>query len=533
MTGAIATVPRAATARPATIALTRLLPWLAGAVVLAVGASAVDGQPLGVLRDDAMYVLLAKSIATGHGYHWLNLPGTPAAIHFPPGYPLFLALLWWIAPAFPGNVIAFKLANTVLAALSAVCVARFVRSRFHFSEWGAQVVALAAMLPFPMLSLSTQVMSEPFFLLLTLLTVHQAERAIQTHEPPTTNHQPPPAIIGLLAGTATLVRTNGIALVAAIAILYCARRRLREGAIFVASAAVLLLPWQLWSVMHANTLPTPMRGNYESYLALVGDAVRAQGIGFLGAVAMRTSHDFALLFQYTVAPVAYAPIRIAALMALGVLTAVGAPVLWRRAPVTALFLALYSVIVLLWPYTPARFVWCVWPLLLLLPILGARQLAAWSPQLPGPRLTRVAALVTSLALAIGFTAYNVGGYRGGAWTTTSFGTRLQPLLVYVVTHTPPHALLATESEGTVYLYTGRSTVPLGSYSATDYLQSRTAAQSAEGIATIVEHYHPLAVVVSTRFLRVAAAELTLRQPPSLAVVDSLPGGGLVLVPVRR
>jgi hypothetical protein len=546
VTGAIATVPRAATARPAAIALSRLLPWLSGATVLAVGASAVDGQPVGALRDDAMYVLLAKSIATGHGYRWLNLPGTPAAIHFPPGYPAFLAMLWWFAPAFPASVVAFKLANTLLAALSAVGVARVARARFAMSEWAAQSVALAALLPIPMLSLETQVLSEPLFLALLVATLFHAERAIahiRSHGPATSDHRPPidhqprslkhAIVLGVLAGATTLVRTNGVALVGAIVILYCARRRPREGATFVASVVVLLLPWQLWSVVHANTLPAPMRGNYESYLALVGDAVRTQGIGFLGAVAMRTSHDIALILQYTVAPVAAAPIRIAALVALGALAVAGAPALWRRTPVTALFLALYSVIMLLWPYTPGRFVWCVWPLLLLLPILGALRVAAWSPQLPRLRLTRAAALAASLALAIGFTAYNVRGYRGGAWTSSAYATRLQPLLVQVVAHTPPRAVLATESEGTVYLYTGRTTVPLGSYSANDYLQPRTAAQSAAGIATVIGFYHPQAVVVSTRFLRVAASELVTRQPPLLAVADSFPGGGLVLVPVQR
>jgi hypothetical protein len=239
------------------------------------------------------------------------------------------------------------------------------------------------------------------------------------------------------------------------------------------------------------------------------------------------------MFQYVVAPVSAAPLRWIALAALAALSIAGAPALWRRAPVTAVFLALYSVIVLFWPYTPGRFIWCVWPLLLLLPIFGAHRALVWLPRSSLGSLTRMSALASALALTFGFVAYNANGYRAGAWSTSSYATRLQPLLVQVVAHTPIHALLATESEGTVYLYTGRSTVPLGSYSATDYVQSHTAAQSAEGIATIVEHYHPLAVVVSTRFLRDAAAELALRQPPRLAVVDSFPGGGLVLVPTRR
>ena len=511
------------------MALARVLPWLAGAIVFGVGASAVDGQPLGVLRDDAMYVLLAKSIATGHGYRWLNLPGTPAAIHFPPGYPAFLAVLWWMAPAFPANVVLFKLANSLLAGLSAVGVARFVRSRFGTSELAAQGIALAGLLPVPMVSLATQVLSEPLFFAVAVVTLLRAERVL---DDPGRRWQDP-VVLALLAGAATLVRTNGVALVAAIALAFCRRRRLRESALFVATAAIVLLPWQLWVMSHANALPAPMRGNYESYLSLVGDAVRTQGIAFLAAVAVRTSHDIGVMFQYAVAPVSAAPLRWIALAALAGMSIAGAPVLWRRAPVTAVFLALYSVIVLLWPYTPGRFIWCVWPLLLLLPILGAHRALAWLPRSSLGSIARIGALASAVALMFGFVAYNAGGYRAGAWTTSSYATRLQPLLVQVVTHTPVRALLATESEGTVYLYTGRSTVPLGSYSATDYLQSHTAAQSAEGIATIVEHYHPLAVVVSTRFLRDAAAELALRQPPRLAVVDSFPGGGLVLVPTKR
>jgi len=61
---------------------------------LVVGLLAINPYPLGVLHDDAVYAILAKSLATGHGYRYLNLPGEPPATHFPPGYPLFLAALW-------------------------------------------------------------------------------------------------------------------------------------------------------------------------------------------------------------------------------------------------------------------------------------------------------------------------------------------------------------------------------------------------------------------------------------------------------
>jgi hypothetical protein len=164
MTSATAPVAAIPADRATQASLSRFLPLLAGIVVFAVGALIVDGQPVGAIRDDSMYVLLAKALATGQGYRWLHLPGTPAAIHFPPGYPAMLALLWTLFPAFPGNVIVFKLANALFAALAAIGVARLVRTRLEMSEMTAQFIAIAALLASPVLTLVARVMSEPLFL---------------------------------------------------------------------------------------------------------------------------------------------------------------------------------------------------------------------------------------------------------------------------------------------------------------------------------------------------------------------------------
>src|SRR4029079_2897597 len=74
-----------------------------------------------------------KSLATGHGYRWLNLPGTPPAPHFPPGYPAVLALLWQLAPAFPANVVLFKLANALFMAVAAAATFSLSRKRLELS----------------------------------------------------------------------------------------------------------------------------------------------------------------------------------------------------------------------------------------------------------------------------------------------------------------------------------------------------------------------------------------------------------------
>src|SRR6185436_3223086 len=74
---------------------------IAAALTLAAALVAIDPLPVGVFYDDAQYLILAKALASGDGYRFINLPGAPAATHFPPGYPLLLALLWKLSPSFP------------------------------------------------------------------------------------------------------------------------------------------------------------------------------------------------------------------------------------------------------------------------------------------------------------------------------------------------------------------------------------------------------------------------------------------------
>ena len=94
-----------------TFADSRTIGVLVAAIALAIALVAVPNWPVGVFQDDGIYVILGKALATGEGYRYLNLPGAPYATHYPPGYPLFLALLWKVSPQFPQNVGLFTFAN--------------------------------------------------------------------------------------------------------------------------------------------------------------------------------------------------------------------------------------------------------------------------------------------------------------------------------------------------------------------------------------------------------------------------------------
>lgn len=510
---------------------TWLVPALVGAVVFAAGAMIVDGLTVGVAHDDGMYVILAKSLATGHGYRWLHVPGAPPATHFPPGYPAMLALLWLLFPSFPANVIVFKLANAVFMAVAAVAVAAYARSRFAMTEIGAAVLALATTLGIPTLTLSALVMSEPFFLALLVPILLYAERVADAERGSVRDV----VVLALLVGAATLVRTHGITLIAAAFIVLCLRKRYRDALLFGAVAVATLVPWQLWVATQHGFVPVTMRGNYESYGAWFANGLRTEGFGLVTRTLARTTTDLAAMFEVLVAPSTPHPVRVAAFVVLSALGIAGARTLWRRAPVSALFLAFYTAIVIVWPFSPARFFWGIWPLVVLLPVLGGRELLAWRPARMELRALRGLGLAGAALLVFGYGTYNTRGYRHQWWSSIprNISNNVRPLLVWVATRTPHDAVLATEAEATVYLYTGRPTVPVGTFTVDEYFGPRTPVQNAAIISTVVDHYHPKAVVVSSGAMRDAVRELALGHPPTLAVVDTFPGGGLVLIPRPR
>jgi hypothetical protein len=229
------------------------------------------------------------------------------------------------------------------------------------------------------------------------------------------------------------------------------------------------------------------------------------------------------------------PGHLLALLVLIGVAALGARELWRRTPVSAAFLGCYLAIVLCWPFAPTRFVWGIWPLVMLLPVLGARELLRWRPSMRAANAGRWSALVASLLLACGYATYTVRGYRHQWWSSIprSVSRTASPLLVWIATHTRRDALVATEVESTVYLYTGRPVVPVTTFTVDEYFGPRTPQENAAAIRAIVSHYRPQAVVITSGTMRDAARELAFAVPPLLVATDTFPGGGLVLIPTSR
>ncbi|MBC7897587.1 MAG: hypothetical protein H7066_19360, partial [Cytophagaceae bacterium] len=58
-----------------------LIPLGLGVLAATCVMLAIGPWPVGVFQDDGIYVVLAKSLATGEGYRFLQMPGAPNATH--------------------------------------------------------------------------------------------------------------------------------------------------------------------------------------------------------------------------------------------------------------------------------------------------------------------------------------------------------------------------------------------------------------------------------------------------------------------
>src|SRR5262249_4995619 len=150
---------------------------------------------------------------------------------------------------------------------------------------------------------------------------------------------------------------------------------------------------------------------------------------------------------------------------LGVVAAFGARRLWRGARISTVFLGAYVAIVIAWPFTPSRFIWGIWPLFILLPVLGAIELRTWVPKFPALRIARVALLAGFAATLTGYFVYNFRGYRGHWWSSIARqkAAMLRPMVLWTRERTAPGQVIASSAEPLVYLYGERSAVPAATF----------------------------------------------------------------------
>lgn len=429
---------------------------IAAAVTLLVQVWATTDAPVGVFYDDGLYALLAKALAEGEGYRHLNLPGAPAAVHYPPAYPFALSLLWRWGPEFPAVVPWMKALNAVCMAGAAWTIAFYLARRLGLPPVWAAAVPTATLAAVPVLAVSTVLFSEPLFLVWAVAALWVADRPALSRRAA--------AVAGLLAGAAFLTRSVGLAVIAGVVWAAFSRGRDR-GLAALAAASAVALPWLAWVGAHGDEVDPLLRANYGSYFAEYAAAVAAAPWATIGNVLHYNVRESLRLAGAIAAPGVPSFPQTAVVMA-GLVGATWAAVRLRReTPALVVSLAAYVAGTMLWPFEPARYLFWILPWATALVVVAGR--AAWHA-LPAAASTaraargaRVALAALGTALVLNYGVVQARGYAARGWEAPQrrAAEALSPLAEWVASATSMRDVIATDGEPLVALYSGRRAVP--------------------------------------------------------------------------
>ena len=491
----------------------RAAPAILGAAVAAVLFALYRPFPIGVAQDDGLYMILAKAISTGQGYRFINLPGAPAGVHYPPGYPLLLAALSRLTSGIPGNPLVFAAANMVFLGIGAAFLYILAR-RAGMSSALATGCALAGFLMPPALWMNTALFSEPMWLGLAIPWLVWADRADRDESLDARTA----LMLGASAGCIALVRTQAATLALALVFVLAVRRRWKPAALVLIGVVAVLLPWQLFIARHAAEIPEAVSAKYGPYFTWFVRGLRAEGLHLLVATVIRNVGSSFAIIKALFAPAGGAWL---AILLLGPPSIAAAWRLARRTPVVFMAVIAHAAIILIWPFEPQRFIWTSWPFVVLWICAGAAELweraqrASASRWSPARIFVAVDAGLIGLA-AVGTTAFmlSTGAYRAIA---RGQAKRISPTVAWVQQHAPPGALVASDDETAVFLYTGRRAVPVSSFSAADYAHGEGWSESALG--AVVKNYKPDIAIVSWNKSVDAAMRMSGGSEPTLRPVD--------------
>ena len=232
---------------------------------------------VGLFVDDAWYVLLAKALSHGDGFLLISSASTPIPPNVPPGFPAMLALCFRVAPDFPANVPLLK-SVSVAAMFALGPIAYRYATRYRGLPWPAALgIAVATVITPGLVFLATStVMAECVFTAGQMATLLVVERSIrETGE--SAGLRATVVAAGLAAAT-MLVRSTGIALVAAVALYLVMLGRSRRAMAFGFMTIVCIAPWSIYARVHAPT--AAQRAEHGGSIAYAySDAMRMRVAG--------------------------------------------------------------------------------------------------------------------------------------------------------------------------------------------------------------------------------------------------------------
>ena len=195
------------------------------------------GGPIDLRTDAAVYYVTGVAIAEGHGYSLTSEPGGIAAVQYPPLLPAFVAVHRLIAGTSDPQVLGAALRKSYLLISLTYALAVYLVARQFLAPTAGFLAGLITSLFLQTYFLSNSLFAEIPFALVTMLFILCSRR---TQRPGWF------ACSALLAVMAYLVRTAGIALLAAWVGEALVRRKWRQVAARALVAVVPVIGWQAY-----------------------------------------------------------------------------------------------------------------------------------------------------------------------------------------------------------------------------------------------------------------------------------------------
>lgn len=223
----------------------RLILFVVFITSAAIYGLSIDTFQVGTYHDDAHYVVLAESLASGRGYWLTNGPVPQMERFFPPGYPLLLGGLVWL---FPQNLNVLKVLSAAFCLGSVALVYALLKVK-HFRSHDIFIIAGLTALHPTLAGTSGMVMSEPAYLFLSMLSLHFMEQWLEG-KVSLRRH----ISLGFVLALTTLTRTPGILLLIVALARQFYRKRFVSGIIILIGFLIAYSPYIIFNLQHGGGL---------------------------------------------------------------------------------------------------------------------------------------------------------------------------------------------------------------------------------------------------------------------------------------
>jgi hypothetical protein len=407
--------------------------------------------------DGAGYAVLAQAWQSGQGYRAIDHPDRPRHAHFPPGYPLMLALAWRILGKSATSAHVISTVFTLGA-----CLAAWSWFRRLVASPVALVLALALAVNWLWARTGSAILSEPLYMLLSQLTILAFLGAGRRKT------LGAGSIIVLSAVLAACLLTRHVAIGLALAVLLdlILRRRWPEAMAIAALSALLVSPWLGWMVMVGSS------GGTQASLLVQGESPLAQRVAhqfvfYVQRIPDQLTGPFievGTVYQRYAVIASFA--NLVAVLATAVIVGGWARALARpRRRLAGLVPLCTLAILVVWPYTEAgRFLIPLIPNLLIGAVDGLAGLAGlFNRKRMGtfqPRQSRLKFWAAWLVLAasVPYSAYMLGTSRTRALKATD--RDFDAACDWIAVHADRPGPILSRHPGEVFWQTGRQSLEI-------------------------------------------------------------------------